>query len=92
MESYDQYAKQAESPSVPGYGAVNNQLGQIPTRRRTAWDALRNLVEAAKLRSNQLEALQRALPQELPLAADEALIRLFDRERQLIQTGVYFGS
>ena len=48
-------------------------------RPPTAQDALRDLIGQLRSRLNQLEALQRALPQELSLPADEILRELFQK-------------
>lgn len=58
------------------------------TRRPNARDEIRELQAIYALRINQLDALSRALPNEVPFVADEGLRALLARERGAI---VYFS-
>ena len=49
--------------------------------RQTAQDSLREIISGLRLKLNQLEALQRALPQEMSLPADEILQQLINQLR-----------
>jgi hypothetical protein len=60
-----------DSQSVAGKLA-GADIGQY--RRQNHIDTLDDLISYYRLRVNQLEALQRSLPRELPIGAEEVLV------------------
>lgn len=75
-----EYDKARESQMCATTESIGGQAGCL--RRPTAQEELDGLISSFRLKVNQLEALRRALPLELPLPADEAL-------RDLIITAVH---
>lgn len=76
--AYDEQADAQQNPHSPyaQYKHVPLGLNLDKVSRATAQDAIRNRISEYRLAINQLEALSRALPNELPLPADEILREL----------------
>jgi hypothetical protein len=75
MDYDNQKCAHQESPTA-GYAAPGGHPAYTKPYRATAQDAIQNRVNEYRHAINQLEALSRSLPNELPLLADEILREL----------------
>ena len=72
--------EQAQYAAAPSMGGACDPCAKAYARP-TFRDTLQEIISSLRLKLNQLEALQRALPVEMPLPADEILQQLLNQLR-----------